>query len=311
MFAATGLAVPLPSIVYRAAAGIAEQTQAVTVRVPGLGAIVSETTQVARRGTIKLAPEEAAAAAPAPKRIGERARNADANRRQRAGKRRDRTAGPNKATLRARPRQAMPLRKNRSATRPAADTPASSIVPDGREAPRPSSPGQSEPPEEHAPKRPQAPTEVSAPDPPVGVPEPKVDPPKGVPHPNPPPSPPPPPPSLPPLPVTPPPAGSPPAPVPVTPKAQLEGIAADLRDLIAASPGTRRADRVQQVVDKVESAIDELDETPPDNQGAVGDIKNATQKLDAALAEGVISLVERTLFVTRLNAVSTLLKAAP
>jgi hypothetical protein len=111
--------------------------------------------------------------------------------------------------------------------------------------------------------------------------------------------------------VTPPSVSTPPAPVPLTPKAQLEGIADDLDDLIEASPGTRRADRLEQVVDKVESAIAQLEETPPDNEGAVGDIRNATQKLDAALVEGVITPAERTLFVTRLNAVSAQLKAAP
>ena len=306
MLAASGLAVPLPAIVYRAAAGVAEQTQAVTVRVPGLGAFVSETTQVARRGAIRLAPEEVAEAAPASKHTVDTARPRDGARRERIVHGRNRSPAPKKLELRARPRQATSARRDRSL--PAAQGGAEP------ESPQSSGPAHSDPALDHAPKRPEPPTGGSAPDAPIPPPEVKVDPPTIDPAkvpPPPPPTQPPPPPSPPPVAVTPPSVSTPPAPVPLTPKAQLEGIADDLDDLIEASPGTRRADRLEQVVDKVESAIAQLEETPPDNEGAVGDIRNATQKLDAALVEGVITPAERTLFVTRLNAVSAQLKAAP
>lgn len=65
MLAASGLAVPLPSVVYRVAVGLAERTQAVAVGVPGFEAVVAETTETPRRGVIRLSTQERAAAASA------------------------------------------------------------------------------------------------------------------------------------------------------------------------------------------------------------------------------------------------------
>lgn len=65
MLAASGLAVPLPSVVYRVAVGVAERTQAVAVGVPGFEAIVAETTETPRHGMIRLSAQERAATASA------------------------------------------------------------------------------------------------------------------------------------------------------------------------------------------------------------------------------------------------------
>ena len=65
MLAASGLAVPLPSVVYRVAVGVAERTQAVAVGVPGFEAVVAETTETARHGVIRLSAQERAATASA------------------------------------------------------------------------------------------------------------------------------------------------------------------------------------------------------------------------------------------------------
>lgn len=62
LLAASGLAVPLPSIVYRVAIGVADRTQAVAVGVPGLDAFVAGTTELPRRGTIRLSSQEVAEA---------------------------------------------------------------------------------------------------------------------------------------------------------------------------------------------------------------------------------------------------------
>jgi hypothetical protein len=62
ILAASGLAVPLPAIVYRVAVGVAERTQEVAVAVPGFDAVVAETTETPRPGKIKLSPQELAAA---------------------------------------------------------------------------------------------------------------------------------------------------------------------------------------------------------------------------------------------------------
>jgi hypothetical protein len=112
----------------------------------------------------------------------------------------------------------------------------------------------------------------------------------------------------PPLPPTPLPAVDPlPGPSSLTPEGQLESIADDLREIVAARGGTSGGDRVEQALDKVESASGRLASTVPDNEGAIGDIRNAIQKLDDALEEGGISFLEHTDLVTRLREVSALL----
>jgi hypothetical protein len=65
MLAASGLAVPLPPIVYRVAVGLAERTQAVAVGVPGFEAVIAEATETPRGGVIRLSAQERAATASA------------------------------------------------------------------------------------------------------------------------------------------------------------------------------------------------------------------------------------------------------
>jgi hypothetical protein len=212
---------------------------------------------------------------------------------------------------------AEPGTKQKPVAEPAAND--GTKAPENRDAPQPSDASARSGPEQRAePVSPDAPREGTTPSGSAHSPEPKANPreddskgglPETPPTPPPPPlTPPAPPPVLPPAPVTP--SIDPlPEPVPLTPEAQLGAIADDLRRIVKDAPGTRRADRMGHVLEKVESASARLAKTPPDNQGAIGDLKNAVQKLDAALLEGVITPVERTQFVTRLNAVSTLLKA--
>jgi hypothetical protein len=303
MLAASGLAVPLPPVVYRLAVGVAERTQAVAVRVPGFEAIVAETKRVPRRGTIRLAPQElAVGAAPAsaaprvarPKHTVPSPRSSPRAAASPRGK-----PAPRPRTRALAAPAAAPAAEGERAdeTRPVAAPPTAEQR--GPEAPvrqhRTAEPKASTPPAAQERAHPTATR-----DEPEAKPTTPTESPRASTGPAPPP-PPPPPASLPPVVVTPPIDPSP-TPVPATPKAQLEQIAAEL-DAIADD---RDADRVAQAVDKVESAIERLEE--PDNQGAIGDIKNAVQKLDAALSDGEISAAERTLFVTRLNAVSQLLK---
>src|SRR3712207_6224779 len=69
--AGTGLAPPLPNVVYRVAVALAEQTHVVVVQLPGLGAI-EETTAAPLGGTIKHTPAERAAARAAARQLGGR-----------------------------------------------------------------------------------------------------------------------------------------------------------------------------------------------------------------------------------------------
>jgi hypothetical protein len=309
MFAASGLAVPLPSIVYRAAVGMAERTQAVAVAVPGFEAVVAETTEIARRGTIRLSPEELAT------RLVESSALATPKE-----ARPNRTVSPKPPASPAARREAA---QKTSAARPRPGRPVGAANTEaGRRVTKVTRPdSHAQPPQPHVPARPEPASEKKEPPAaeardershpsPVHPQEPKSpapkEEPKSGPTPSPPPALPPPPASLPPLPVTTP-IDPLPDPVPLTPKAQLEEIAADLKEIA----DTRTVDRVAQALEKVQSAVERLEKKPPDNQGAVGDIKNAVQKLDDALAEGEISLAERTLFVSRLKAVSKLLAASP
>jgi hypothetical protein len=311
LFAASGLAVPLPSVVYRVAVGIAESTHEVAVRVPGLGTVEAESTHVARAGTITFSAQE----------LASRTARARSSRAPEAHP--SKTQRPEPAAGRAERGARTPLRPKARSTR--ADRVSRKIVPDfefatakaagpaARGEPQESPRGRSEPAHEQK-------QQVIAGEPRAGTPadpghltEPKVSLPKEEATTNPklaPPPPPPPAPSLPrPLPVTTPVDPTPDA-VHLTPAAQLENIADDLRALVEKSPGTRRAERIQQVLDKVESARARLEKTPPDNQGAVGDIRNAVQKLDSAFLEGVITLVEHTDFKTRLKAISLVLEVS-
>jgi hypothetical protein len=316
MLAASGLAVPLPAVVYRVAVGVAERTQAVAVRVPGFEAVVAETKQVARRGTIRFSAEELAAGAKPTRTL-----TPTGDDRVERTRRAPRTAGraPQRPTAtKGRAARALPARSVtplQAEAEPAARTVA---APDTPERPRTADPPA------HADRAPEKPVPAEgggggSNTGPSQAPEPKTSPtreeprtaapreePKNTsgtsPAPLPPPPPPPPPASVPPLPVT----GVDPVQDPLTlaPKAELEEIAAELRTIAAA----RNGDRVAQALEKVESAVARLEKTPPDNQGAIGDIRNAIQKLDDALAEREITLAERTLYVTRLNAVVEQLK---
>jgi hypothetical protein len=311
LLAASGLAVPLPSVVYRVAVGVAERTQAVAVRVPGFEAVVTETKQVARRGTIRFSAEELAVAAK-PSGGVTSATEDRPNRTRRApraaGRAVHRSAAPRRvarplSVRRVSPVAAEPELGTRAVAAPAnRETPrASEETARAERAPaKKDSVPAAEVPGGDATTSPRHPPETkTAPQ----RDEPRTSPPKQEPKNTPGPStaPPPPPP-----PVTPP-IDPLPDPLPLTPKAQLEAIAAELRQ-IAGTGDDDDGGRVGQAVEKVESAVERLEKTPPDKQGAVGDIKNAVQKLDAALSDGEIDVAQRTLFVTRLNAVSQQLK---
>jgi hypothetical protein len=326
MLAASGLAVPLPSVVYRVAVGVAERTQAVAVHVPGFEAIVAETKQVARRGEIRFSAEELAvagsptrAATPAGEDRPQRALRAPHSAR-RVAHRPKGTKGPG---ARAKPLKSVAPagaeldRATRAVaapdTREASDPPRRDERVQDRKDPLPaenpsvgSTAGPSNPPESRTSAPKEEPKASSTRDEPTTS-APREEP-RTAPGTDPVLATPPrltPPPPVPPLPVSPP-IDPLPDPVPLKPKVQLEEIAAELRKIVAA----RNADRVGQAVEKIESAVARLEKTPPDNQGAVGDIRNAVQKLDAAVTEHEITIAERTLFVTRLNAVSEQLKAA-
>jgi hypothetical protein len=334
VFAASGLAVPLPSFVYRVAVGIAESTQAIAVQVPGLRAMAPDTARAASRGTIRFAAEELG---PAPATVGSTLDPASpsaerASEGARSARPSGRVSRAAKAVQRAGPAGSNPETAAESEPSAAHLRDGGSHAPRGPKVPNEPrvalTPGRAEARDEAKPDPVSREEPKSEPSP--STPAPASDPPKGNPgkedtkadlqpprtSPPPPPSSPPPPPVLsppppppPPPPPAPPPPSPPPPPLPLTAEAQLEGIADDLREIVATRGTSGGGQRVDQALDKVESALQRLADSPPDNDGAIGDIENALQKLDDALDEGGVSLLEYTDFVTRLTAVSTLLEA--
>ena len=60
VLAGSGLAIPLPPVVYRVAVAVADGAHVVAVRLPGVGAVVEDATEAPRAGKIKLAARELA-----------------------------------------------------------------------------------------------------------------------------------------------------------------------------------------------------------------------------------------------------------
>lgn len=344
--AATGLAVPLPSIVYRVAVGIAEGTQAVAVGVPGFEAVVAETTQVARRGAIRLSAEELAVAGDttneaAPSALAD---HVEAGSRQAQGRTHIRESTPARARVdsvelqqsvetapehaparqpegdagvqRAEDQQppAAPVQSERSApsSQPRSDRPDGPPASSGADEPRDSSPDTParvpEPSSGQPREEPKGGSPGSAAE---GSPGSKTPPP---PSPTPPPPPPPviaPPPPLPPVVVLPPVDPLPGLPLTQTPGALLEGIAADLRSIAGEHVDSSGPQRVAAALERVEDARTRLANAQhPDNQGALGQISNAIQKLDQAIEDGELAFDEGAQLINRLNAVVQLIEGA-
>ncbi|MFQ5656768.1 MAG: Ig-like domain-containing protein [Candidatus Methylomirabilales bacterium] len=72
-----------------------------------------------------------------------------------------------------------------------------------------------------------------------------------------------------------------------TPRQRLEFICHELQAIVDSNPGTTLADKVEDAVAKCRTALDELKKTPPDGQAALGTMKDAVAKLEAAINEGL------------------------
>ena len=70
--------------------------------------------------------------------------------------------------------------------------------------------------------------------------------------------------------------------------AELSRVADDLKRLVAANPGTAVADKIEDSLAKVETAIDKLGMAPADMQGALGDLEGAAGDIEAALASRLL-----------------------
>ena len=74
----------------------------------------------------------------------------------------------------------------------------------------------------------------------------------------------------------------------VDPLALLISVPDDLNTIIQDNPNTPLADKTDDSLAKLLTAIEELEKTPPDNQAAVGNIEGAVGDLEAAVQDGLL-----------------------
>jgi len=67
----------------------------------------------------------------------------------------------------------------------------------------------------------------------------------------------------------------------------IDGSIADLGDVITSTSIQAVADKAEGASASLQTALDELDKDPPDNQAAVGNIEGAIGDLEAAVNEGL------------------------
>jgi hypothetical protein len=292
VFAMSGLTVPLPAAVYRAAVGIVEQTQAFT---RAFTPLVGESTE----GTVRLL---------APSEDGERSFAGSPSRPSRP----PRTAATRRATgvagaARTAARQGRPAGKARQAPRTsgrsdAQYTFASEPLQAGRnEAPQTvifsgEPTPTSEPPEHRFTARPapesQSPTRIEHPakeastrsEPERNDSSPNTDPSLR----NPPPSE---------RRTSPPAVLAPPPPLPTeerldlppVPIPEMKSARAMLRALVDDNPKTPLANKLEGALDKLEKADIELAKTPPDREAALNNIEDAIGDVEAAVEQGLLA----------------------
>jgi hypothetical protein len=85
----------------------------------------------------------------------------------------------------------------------------------------------------------------------------------------------------------------------LSPAETLESIVADLEELIESDRG--RSDKLEDVVAKLETALDELGKTPPARQSAMGAIEGAVGELQAAVDSGYVEFDVGSVFLNRVT----------
>ena len=73
----------------------------------------------------------------------------------------------------------------------------------------------------------------------------------------------------------------------LTPQQALELICAQLQDIVNNNPGTPLADKIEDAKAKTQTAVNELNKDPADNQAATGNIEGAVGDLEVAVNAGL------------------------
>jgi len=73
-----------------------------------------------------------------------------------------------------------------------------------------------------------------------------------------------------------------------TPEEQVQNVSDELQAVIASTPGSPLADKLEDANAKVDTALVELAKSPPDEIAALGEIEGAIGDIQAAVASGVL-----------------------
>ena len=87
-------------------------------------------------------------------------------------------------------------------------------------------------------------------------------------------------------------------------RAVVAALFDDLQDIVDNNPNTALADKLEDVRDKLQTALAAFDQRPPGNQAAVGNIEGAVGDLEAAVSDGLLDLVEGSDFMDQLVGVA-------
>ena len=77
-----------------------------------------------------------------------------------------------------------------------------------------------------------------------------------------------------------------------TPEEAIQDVTDVLQDIVDANPGTPTADKLDDVIAKLQTALDELNKEPPDNQASVGNIEGAVGDLEATVNDGLLDFAQ-------------------
>ncbi len=79
---------------------------------------------------------------------------------------------------------------------------------------------------------------------------------------------------------------------PISPEATIDAAINELGNLVEPDAGSPLAEKLNDAIDKLQTALDELNKIPPDNQAAVGTLEGAVGDVEAAVKDGLLDAAQ-------------------
>jgi len=89
-----------------------------------------------------------------------------------------------------------------------------------------------------------------------------------------------------------------------SPEQAIQSVIDELTSIVSENPGTSLADKVEDASASVQTVLDELNKTPPDNQAAAGIIEGAIGSLEDAIKDNILDQTQGEQFIDQLLTVS-------